>query len=53
MPSSPTRPGQAITALCYLVVLLILCDNHLAEEAANSTASGYVREWYFMWAFQS
>ncbi|HLA93457.1 MAG TPA: c-type cytochrome [Actinomycetota bacterium] len=48
---------EAITALCYLVVLLILAaiTEPSLEEAADPTASGYVPrpEWYFMWAFQS
>ena len=48
---------EAITALCYLVVLVILAaiTQPSLEEAADPTASGYVPrpEWYFMWAFQS
>ena len=48
---------EAITALCYLVVLLILAaiTHPSLEEPADPTASGYVPrpEWYFMWAFQS
>jgi quinol-cytochrome oxidoreductase complex cytochrome b subunit len=48
---------EAITGLCYLVVLLILAaiTEPSLEEAADPTASGYVPrpEWYFMWAFQS
>jgi quinol-cytochrome oxidoreductase complex cytochrome b subunit len=48
---------EAITALCYLVVLLIVAaiTEPTLEGPADPTASGYIPrpEWYFMWAFQS
>ena len=48
---------EAITALCYLTVLLLLAGitKPSLEETADPTASGYIPrpEWYFMWAFQS
>jgi len=47
---------EAITALCFLVVLLVIAGltKPALEETADPTASGYVPrpEWYFLWAFQ-
>ncbi len=47
---------EAITALCFLVVLLVIAGltEPALEEAADPTAAGYVPrpEWYFLWAFQ-
>jgi menaquinol-cytochrome c reductase cytochrome b/c subunit len=47
---------EAITALCFLVVLLVIAGvtKPALEEAADPTTSGYVPrpEWYFLWAFQ-
>jgi len=47
---------EAITALCFLVVLVIIAalTEPSLEERADPTASGYVPrpEWYFLWAFQ-
>ena len=46
---------EAITALCFLVALLIVAaDRTLARGDRGPTASGYVPrpEWYFLWAFQ-
>lgn len=47
---------EAITALCFLVVLLVIAalTEPTLEGRADPTASGYVPrpEWYFLWAFQ-
>jgi len=47
---------EAITALCFLVVLLVIAGvtKPALETTADPTASGYVPrpEWYFLWAFQ-